>query len=167
MVAYGNTEVSAYKSQDAIRKILVGHGAKGVQYSENFETREIVVKFAIEVNGNLRTIKVGMTVPQPPQPKRSRRRSYRWVRGKIVYDKLPQEKQEQMMRATYRALHYWLKSNFEAIDFGLMKIEDVFLSHFEWMIDGKPATVGELIRPYIERPQLNAPEFDADVVDAD
>lgn len=167
MTAYGNTEVSAYKSQDAIRKILVANGVKGVQFSENFETREIIVKFAKEVNGNLRTVKVSMTVPEPPKPKRTRNRSYRYVRGRIVYDKTISEKQEQMGRATYRALHYWLKSQFEAVQFGLLTFEDIFLSHFEWMIDGHSATVGELIRPYLERPQLAAPTIVDDIVDAE
>ena len=168
MPAYMQTEVSLYKSQDAIRKIMVANGVKGVQFSENFETREIVVKFAKEVHGNLRTVKVAMTIPEPPTPKRARKRSYRLVRGRMVYDKMPQEKQEQMARATYRALHYWLKSQFEAVTFGLLTFEDVFLSHFEWMIDGRPATVGDLVRPYLERPQLEGPKItDDDVVDAE
>lgn len=166
MTAYQNTEVSSYKSQDAIRKILVSHGVKGVQFSENFETREVIVKFAKDVNGNLRTVKVSMVIPEPPKAKRPRKRSYRWVRGRMVYDKLPQEKQEQMARATYRALHYWLKSNFEAVDFGLMTFEDMFLSHFEWMVDGKPVTIGALIEPYLARPQLAAPDME-DVLDGE
>lgn len=169
MVAYGNTEVSSYKSQDAIRKILLANGVKGVQFSENFETREIIVKFAKEVQGNLRTVKVSMTIPEPPQPKRRRASAgrYSYREHKIIYNKTPAEKQEQMARATYRALHYWLKSQFEAVAFGLMSFEDVFLSHFEWMVDGRPGTVGELIRPYLERPQLEAPKFSDDVIDAD
>jgi len=159
MVAYGNTDVPIYKSQDAIRKILVNHGVKGVQFSENFETREIIVKFAKDVAGNLRTVKVNMTIPEPPQPKRKRSSAgrYSYSSHKMVYNKTPAEKAEQMARATYRALHYWLKSQFEAVDYGLLSFESVFLAHFEWMIDGRPATVGSLILPYLETPQLRAP----------
>lgn len=167
MVAYGSTEVSLYKSQDAIRKILVTNGVKGVQFSENFETREIIVKFAKEVEGNLRTVKVSMTIPEPPAPKRKQRVGPAWRGGRPVYRKTHEERQEQMARATYRALHYWLKSQFEAVSFGLLTFEDIFLSHFEWIIDGRQGTVGELIKPYLERPQLEAPKFAEDVVDAE
>ncbi len=51
-------------------------------------------------------------------------------------------------KQVWRALYWWLKSQFEAIEFGLVKFEDVFLSHFEWMLpDGRVGTVGEIVRP--------------------
>ena len=54
---------------------------------------------------------------------------------------------------SYRALYWWLKSQFEAIDFGLFMFEDVFLSHFEWMLeDGTVATMGELVKPRLGAP---------------
>lgn len=164
MVAYGSTQVSSYKSQEGIRKILLAHKVKGVQFSENFETREIVVKFAKDVEGSLRTVKVAMTIPEPSQPKRKQRVGPSWRSGRPVYRKTQQDREEQMARATYRALHYWLKSQFEAVDFGLLTFEDIFLSHFEWMINGRPATVGELIKPYLSQPQLQAPAM-KDVVE--
>lgn len=156
MTAYQTTSVPTHKSQEGIRKILQAHNVRGVQFAEDFETRQVNVRFAKEVHGNMRTVSVSMTIPEAPT-KRKRRRATRFVRGRMVYDKTPAEKQEQMARATYRALHYWLKSQFEAVDFGLLTFEDVFLSHFEWIIKGQAVTTGALIQPYLERPALKAP----------
>jgi hypothetical protein len=164
MSAYQTTAVPTHKSQDAIRRILQSHEVRGVQFTEDFESRRVDVKFAKIVNGNLRTVSVSMVVPEAPVKKR--RRSYRMRYGRIIYDKTPQEKQEQMARATYRALHYWLKSQFEAVDFGLLSFEDVFLAHFEWMVEGKRTTIGKTVLPYLSQPALAAPKLD-EIVDGD
>jgi hypothetical protein len=135
-------------------------------FSEDFEDRRVNIKFAKLVNGNLRTVSVSMVIPEPPQSKRHRTRSYRYVHGRMVYDRTPLEKQEQMARATYRALHYWLKSQFEAVDFGLMSFEDVFLAHFEWMVGGRQTTVGQTVLPFLSQKALAAPKLE-DVVDGE
>lgn len=160
MSAYKSTAVSVEKSKEAIRQLLIKAGAKGVQFSENFDTHEINVRFAKLVNEELRTVSVTMVIPEPPKPKRPRKRAYRYVRGRMVYDKTPDQKQEQMARATYRALHYWLKSQFEAVDFGLLTFEDVFLSHFEWMVNGERTTVGRIIKPNLSTNNLLAAPTD-------
>ena len=151
--AYRSTSVPVERSKESIRQLLIKFGARGVQFAEDFETREINVRFAKSVNNELRTVSVTMIAPEPPQPKR-KKGAIRWYRGEIVYNKTPVQRQEQMNRATYRALHYWLKSQFEAIEFGLFKFEDVFLSHFEWMIDGQRTTVGKLIVPRLTSDHL-------------
>lgn len=166
--AYKTTSVPVERSKEAIRKLLIAFQVRGIQFSEDFETRIINVKFAKEINGNMRTVSVSMTVPEPPPAKRKRSVSYR--NGRMVYGKLPQERQEQMARATYRALHDWLKSQFVAVEFGLLTFEDVFLSHFELIMeDGNVTTVGRMIKPSLESgfKQLVAKvNNDDDIVDA-
>lgn len=164
MSPYQTTTVASSKSQEDIRRILQAHGVRGVQFAEDFQTRNISVRFVKEVDGNLRTVSVSMTVPEPPPTQR--KRAVRFSRGRMVYNKTQAEKQEQMARATYRALHYWLKSQFEAVDFGLLSFEDIFLSHFEWMIDGRMSTIGKVLQPYLARPQLKAPS-PSDVLDGE
>lgn len=160
--SYKTTSVPVERSKEAIRQLLIKFGVRGIQFAESFDTGEINVRFAKDVDSQLRTVSVTMIVPDPPQPKRARRRRQRWVRGRIVYDKSPQEKKEQMARATYRALHYWLKSQFEAVEFGLLTFEDVFLSHFEWMVDGRRSTIGAFIKPRLSSGNLlAAPSDDA------
>ena len=141
--AYKTTTVPIARSQEAIRKLLINFGVRGVQFSENFESGEINVRFAKEMTGNLRTVSVSMHVPEPPKPKR------RITRKSIA------DRKEQMTRATYRALRDWLKSQFVAVEFGLLSFEDIFLSHFEWMIDGQTTTVGAILKPRLEmRPEF-------------
>jgi len=146
--SYSTTAVPVEKSKQKIRDLLISAGVRGVQFSEDFSTGAINVRFAKEVDGNMRTVSVTMKIPEVPE---SRRTSYRrWNRyaGRTV-SYSPKNKKEQMERATYRALHYWLKSQFEAVDFGLLRFEDVFLSHFEWIIKGETRTVGELVLPHL------------------
>ena len=164
--AYQNTSVSVSRSQEGIRQLLIKADVRGVQFSENFETRDINVRFAKNVGGNFRTVSVSMKVPSPPERKRKRRVSFRQRHGRMVYDKTPSERQDQMTRATYRALHYWLKSQFEAVDFGLLTFEKIFLSHFEWIMnDGSKGTLGDLLIPQLEHPQLTSGDTPADQVD--
>lgn len=157
-MAYETTAVPVEKSKEAIRKILIKAGVKGIQFAENFETHEINVRFVKDVEGNMRTVSVTLVVPEPPRPRRNR------------YSKsVAQEKrQEQSERSTYRALHYWLKSQFEAVDFGLLTFEDIFLSHFEWMLDGQRTTVGAIVKPRLSNgSNLLAPPKNSDVIDGE
>lgn len=144
--AYKTTAVPVARSQEQIRKLLMQFGAAGVQFSENFESGEVNVRFAKSVAANLRTVSVSMHIPEPPKPKR------RTMRGRGKSDT---DRREQMAKATYRALHDWLKAQFVAVEFGLLTFEDVFLSHFEWMIDGQQTTVGKILIPRLE----TRPEF--------
>ncbi len=53
--AYKNTTVPIARSQESIRKLLINFGVRGVQFSEDFETRNINVKFAYKrVSGKRR-----------------------------------------------------------------------------------------------------------------
>jgi len=147
--AYKTTTVPIARSQEAIRKLLINFGVRGVQFSEDFETRNVNVKFAKEVNKTMRTVSVSMTIPEPPPTTRKRSVTYR--HGRMVYSKTATDKKEQMARATYRALHDWLKAQFVAVEFGLLTFEDVFLSHFEWVLpNGVVSTVGAMIKPRLE-----------------
>lgn len=145
-IAYKTTAVPVERSKQAIRDLLIKGGVRGVQFTEEFGTGAINLRFAKEVDGNLRTVNVTMKIPDPPAVKRARRR-YRTSKGYVT--KTEEDRRRQLERATYRALHYWLKSQFEAVQFGLLSFEDIFLSHFEWVVDGKRTTVGRFILPRI------------------
>ena len=140
--AYKSTSVPISRSQEQIRKLLIVSDVRGVQFSENFDSGEINVRFAKDIAGNIRTVSVSMHVPEPPKPKRRRTR---------YANKSEVERREQMTKATYRALHDWLKSQFVAVEFGLLTFEDVFLSHFEWLLNtGEKTTIGAMIKPCLE-----------------
>ena len=171
--AYASTSVPVEKSKEYIRKLLIQQGARGVQFTEEFPTvstlGQINVRFAKEIDGSLRTVSVSLVVPKPPEPKRKTPPRRRYLgNGKWSQPKSARDRNEQMEQATYRALHWWLKSQFEAVEFGLLSFEDVFLSHFEWMVDGQRTTVGALIKPRLPYSGnlLAAPSRD-DVVDGE
>ena len=119
--AYKTTAVPVSRSQEAIRKLLVKYDVVGCQFTENFETGEIVLRFVKRINEIPRTVRIV----------------------------LPTEGNE---RQAYRALYYWIKSQLEAVDFGLLSFEHVFLAHFEWMLEGgEISTVGEIVLPELLR----------------
>lgn len=164
-MAYKNTSVSVSKSQEAIRTLLINFGARGVQFSEDFDEHEINVRFAKIVNGEMRTVSVSLKVPEPPKSKRLS--SGRWYRG--TWHPAKSGDWSQMERATYRALHWWLKSQFEFVEFGGLSFEDVFLSHFEWILDnGARTTIGAIVKPRLQSGlQLMPPRNESDPVDAE
>lgn len=58
---------------------------------------------------------------------------------------LPAEGNEKQ---AYRAMYYWLKSQMEAVEFGLLSFEHIFLAHFEWMLEtGETTTVADIVIP--------------------
>jgi hypothetical protein len=54
-----------------------------------------------------------------------------------------------------------------AVEFGVLSFEDVFLSHFEWIMkDGSRTTIGAMFKPQL----LSAPKQetkDVDIIGAD
>jgi len=167
IMAYATTSVPVEKSKEAIRQLLINSGARGIQFSEDFQDHLINIKFAKQISDNLRTVSISLKVLELPKPKRPRTHGT-WRRGHYTPPKSDRDRFSQMERATYRALHWWLKSQFEAVEFGLLSFENVFLSHFEWMIDGKQTTVGALVLPHLSNGSnfLPAPKDD-DFIEAD
>lgn len=149
--AYRGTEVPVSRSQEQIRQMLIKFEARGVQFSEDFQEGRINVRFGKIYEANVRTVSVTMIVPK-----------YEYDRTghpKRIHDKAGQR--EQMARATYRALHDWLKAQFVAIEFGLLSFESVFLSHFEWMLrDGQVKTTAELLIPRLAAGNLLPASFE-------
>lgn len=159
MTSYTTTAVPVERSKEAIRQLLIKFGARGVQFAEDFHTGMINVRFAKDINGNLRTVNMTMQVPEPPKARR---------RSRYGVTKSDAQRREQMTRATYRALHYCLKSQFEAVDFGLISFEDLFLSHFEWILpNGQQTTVGAMLVPHLQDGSnfLPAPKGDGQIID--
>lgn len=127
---YQDTRVPVSRSQEEIRKLLIKFGVRGIQFAEDFETGLINLRFAKMDNGSMRTVNVIIKVRE----------------GKD---------REQMTRATYRSLLNWMKAQLVATEDGLFTFEDIFLSHFEWLLkDGTVTTVGEFIKPRLTSSQM-------------
>ena len=115
--AYKTTTVPVSRSQEAIRQLLMKYGVIGCQFTDNFETGEIILRFVKKVEGVPRTVRIALAA-------------------------------EGNEKQAYRMIYHWLKSELEAVDFGLFRFEHMFLAHFEWMLpDGQATTVGEIVLP--------------------
>lgn len=129
--AYQGTEVAVSKSQEQIRKLLIQFGVRGIQFAEDFETGLINLRFAKAVDGNLRTVSI------------------------IIHVREGKSNLEQRTKETYRSLLNWMKAQLVAEQDKLFATEDLFLSHFEWMLkDGRTVTVGEFVKPRLGQTQL-------------
>jgi hypothetical protein len=147
MAFHAQTTVSISRSQEKIRKLLMDFGVSGVQFSEDFELSKINVRFAKTIGGNLRTVSWTVNVPKPTVAKIASLR-------KDTKDQ--QKRKEKATQIAYRALHDILKAQFVAVSFGASTFEELFLSHFEWLLpDGSVTTIGSVIIPRLE----SRPEF--------
>jgi len=119
--AYKTTTVPVSRSQEAIRKLLVKYGVIGCQFTENFETGDVTLRFVKEIEETPRTVRISLTT-------------------------------ESNEKQAYRALYYWMKSQLEAVDFGLLSFEHVFLAHFEWLLEsGEATTIGQMVIPELSK----------------
>lgn len=130
--AYATTTVAVSKTQDDIRKLLVRYGAKGMQLTEIFDPPSLNLRFQVIVEHKEHTAlaMVSMEIPTGEEEARNDREA------------------EQYRRQAARALFYYLKAQLEAVDFGLVKLEEAFLAHFE-IADktGRITTIGRFVLP--------------------
>ena len=139
---YKETEVPWERSKGEITGLLMQYGAKGVQWTDIFDRWEIDFKFAYEVTdeqkGTTSTIGVQIKVPIRKPVKKDRY-------GSVA--ELKQEDQRRAMNQAYRAVYWWMKSQFEAVAFGIQKLEQVFLSQMLYQLpDGRTTTVYEAFK---------------------
>lgn len=135
--AYQDTSVSVSRSQAQIRDLLKKHGARGLQFTEDFQSSEQVFRFAFPLPS---TEERKREVVVPVCLKLDVRKAA---------ENLPQTKDvwERALRQVHRALYWWLKSQLEAVEFGLLDFTDVFLSYLEVEHKGNVGTIGNIIKP--------------------
>lgn len=148
--AYENTGVPVSQSQEQIRDLLIRHGARGVQFTEDFSTGHVAFRCVKEEvreapNGKsiLIPLVVRMAIPMTTDPRE-------WV--KLKGDPIRRGKRQ---RQVMRALYWYLKSQFEAVAFGLRTFEDVFMADLE-LRDG--LTIGDHVRSMLSSDRLALPE---------
>ncbi len=144
--AYEDTGVPAGQSQDQIRVLLRRHEAEGVQFSENWGAGRVgfvFITFRKAADGTKRPVAVRMEVPLVADPRD-------WVRLKG-----DERRRDQRVRQMWRALFYYLKSQLEAVEFGLRSFEDAFLADIV-TADGR--VIGDHIREALDSGTLRLPE---------
>ena len=147
--AYEGTHVPVSRSQEQIRDLLIRHGARGVQFTEDFSAGRVSFRCVREEereapDGKRVTIPlvVRMAIPLAPDARA-------WIRLKG-----DPERRARRERQVMRALFYYLKSQFEAVSFGLRTFEDVFMADLE-LRDG--LTIGDHVRSMLSSNRLVLP----------
>lgn len=137
--AYDSTATPVAKSQEDIRWILRKYGADGVQFSEDWTAKKIMIRFLYTV----KTIQYSVlfVVPIPDVDART---SNGWQRKGAQMEKL----QAQAHRGIWRAVFWAIKSRMEAVEFGIETFQEAFMSHFE--IPGTSQTIADVVLPRFE-----------------
>lgn len=130
-MAYDQTKVDVYKTRGEIDGLLYKAGATGMAWMEGDHPdypgkRIIAVRFIRpeKLEGQQVPMAVRIMVPVPVAK--------------------AQKEQEQLRRQYHRALYYYLKSQLEAVEFGLVQFTEAFLPHLE---TGNGLTVYQQIGP--------------------
>lgn len=136
-MAYEQTNVSTYKSQEAIRALLIRNKILGVQFSETFmPTPRIEITFGYKTkDGSSRVVRYSIKLQMPDtHTKYGRRKAEALIQRDI----------EKARKQSMRILFYYLKSAFEAVEANLIMIDDVFMPFFV-------LNSGELLKEKLQR----------------
>lgn len=130
MRAYAQTAVAPEKSQNAIKKLLISHGASNVAFAS---ATEPVVMEGLRATVVLDGRPYGVKIAVPVSVYNGKRRR---SPGRIA------EQQEQAVRRVWRVLFHHIKAIFEAADSGVIDIRELLLP-FLVTKDGR--TVGQIV----------------------
>jgi hypothetical protein len=140
---FEDTSVGVARSQEQIRKLLRDAGAQGVQFSEEWtDPPAFYVRFLWPLtppDADAATVIQGVRLKVHPLPEEHKR----------VW-----KPSEQRERQAWRGIAHYLEGTIKAATFGLIRFEDIFLSHMETP-DGR--TIGEALIPQIEKGKLALP----------
>lgn len=139
MKAYDSTSTPVASSQEAIRRILSKYGADGVQFSEDWKQRMIMVRFLYSIGTIQYSVIFKVPIPQASNETPTGRQ-----RKGTQVEKL----QAQSHRGIWRAVFWAIKSRMEAVEFGIETFQEAFMSHFE--IPGTDRTIGDVVLPALE-----------------
>jgi hypothetical protein len=143
--SYADTSVPVARSQDGIRTNLQKHGTRAVSFSEDWGLAVLgfqFVKMKKLEDGQEIPLIVKMAIPMWKDPKRKLRATANEI--------------AQRERQVWRALYWYIKSQLEAVEFGLRTFEDVFMSDIQMSQDGR--TIGDYVRGALASGRLALPE---------
>jgi len=137
-MSYESTQVPEMKSWGEICKVLYSHGCEATRYTETPEG------FIIEF------IRVSMAGGQ---------KGKQVVRMPVAYDysrcKTPNQR-EQERRTKWRSLYYYVKAAFDAVDKGIVMVEQAFMADTVVCLpSGEQARVIDAFLPQVSRGVLD------------
>lgn len=132
---YGGTPLTVDQSKGQISKLLREYGVEGVQWTDNFETGQVHLRFVVRDEGGAAT-----AFDIKPAPFLEDHKTYDSKVGHMVTVTAP-----SWPRAM-RALYVYLKAKLEAVAYGLTEVREEFLSQMVVRdAHGAETTAGELV----------------------
>ena len=122
-IPYEETEIPAARTQGEIISLLYGSGAEATRWSST-KDGDMELEFIFPVKG--------------------RKVSFR-IRTPLLKDSRGKPKPDQ----SARLLWWWLKSQLEAIRYGLVSVEEAFLAQAVASLEGR--TVAEILLPRLRQ----------------
>lgn len=158
---YAGSAVPIERSKQQISQLLRDYGAEGVNWSDNFSTGEVQLRFVVRKDD-------GTAIGFKIVPAAFREKHSNWdpMKGKHVVTEAPD------WPRSMRLLLAWIKTKLESIAFGLTAVEEEFLAQ-RLVRDavGREVTVGDLVLPAIEssggRLALEAPKSRDEAVESE
>lgn len=133
---YGDTKVSAAKSQIAMQVLLKKHGIEDVQFTTTRTYKQIVFA-SMDSAGHMNAYRIRV-VPKTD-----------W--NSAVSD--------QYERQALRMVYWWLKAQLEMIEVGLVDTQGAFLQYQLTAGEDGPMTMGERIIPQLRAAGTEADPF--------
>lgn len=135
--AYSDTLVAPEKSMGEAMALLRKRDATGLAWTEEGPRATLRFRWR-STNGTELCARFSLEVKLPPVPRGGVRRT-----SKQIDEALEKEK-----RRLFRVLVHFIKNLLEAVDGGLLTLEQALLPHLE---DATGRTVAELITPHLDR----------------
>jgi hypothetical protein len=146
--AYAGTGVPVEQTKGHIRKLFRLHGIEGFRFTEDWKANTIGLEFvraqAVKDPALDKFIEVRIPVRMHIPVMESRRRR----------DDYTQAAWERRERQVWRALYYYLKSQLEAVEFGLRSLTDAFMADIV-TADGR--TIGDQVKGALHTGRLALP----------
>ena len=137
---YKGTTVGVEQSKAQISKLLREYGAEAVQWTDNFQTGQVGLRFMVSREDGKA---IGFDIK--PAPFMEKHSSYDPMSGRNKEVSAP-----NWPRAM-RLLLNWVKVKLESVAYGLTSIEEEFMANRVVRdATGRETTVGELVLPAIE-----------------
>jgi len=132
--SYRSTTVHWGKSQANIMRLLSKHGVLDTRFTMLESRREVICEFNYPCQIESKNVNLGVRI-QVPLPDEGRNRDG-----------------DRIKNQAHRALFYYLKTKFEALDFGLVEFIQEFLPHLT-LIDkqGRQATMYQMVEQKLKK----------------
>lgn len=135
---YTTTDVPVSKSQGAIEELLRRRGAVATRVT-HLIAEGATIEFVMKIDGQPRAYRIRVKRPEK-QVKALLRSQYGGTR------KVSEAAWDRLDRATWRAAYWYIKSRFEAVEFGLVDTEEAFLSNLVLGTGTQSSTVAEMVK---------------------